>query len=262
MFQVPGSKWTKKETQFLEKNYEAMTDNALAARLPGRTTRAVALKRGRLFGPREFWNGIQVPNELGNRYGRLIVSERAGCDKTGRALWLCICDCGEIATVAGARLRYADGTKSCGCLARENGVGGANRLPLGIGAMRQVIARYRARAKERGYEWNVTEKEFYELSQQPCHYCGVPPSNVYSRSDSNGDFIYNSLDRKDSLGGYVLENIVPCCRLCNTKKSNTAYGEFLAWVRQVYEHQGLVRKNGVGKSHSVLIQARPGLARP
>lgn len=36
-----------------------------------------------------------VKNEIGNKYGHLLVIERAGSDNRGEALWKCKCDCGN-----------------------------------------------------------------------------------------------------------------------------------------------------------------------
>jgi hypothetical protein len=52
---------------------------------------------------------------LGKVFGRLIVLEEAGRNKSGHILWKCLCDCGNIVTVRGCCLRKGD-TKSCGCL--------------------------------------------------------------------------------------------------------------------------------------------------
>jgi len=54
-----------------------------------------------------------VKNEIGNRYGKLIVVLRSG-SKYGKALWLCKCDCGNETVVSGVDLRLGI-TKSCGC---------------------------------------------------------------------------------------------------------------------------------------------------
>lgn len=56
-------------------------------------------------------------NELGNRYGKLLVIGEAP-SKNSSAYWLCQCDCGKQITVRGSDLRY--GRKSCGCISREN----------------------------------------------------------------------------------------------------------------------------------------------
>ena len=52
-----------------------------------------------------------------NRFGNLIVLERAGRNKRGQSLWLCQCDCGREIYVNTARLRSGN-VKSCGCLKR------------------------------------------------------------------------------------------------------------------------------------------------
>jgi hypothetical protein len=56
-------------------------------------------------------------NEIGNRYGRLVVTERqrAGPNPRG-ARWICRCDCGDETVAAGWSLR-AGKAKSCGCVA-------------------------------------------------------------------------------------------------------------------------------------------------
>lgn len=54
----------------------------------------------------------------GQRFGRLVVIERAGSNKSKRATWKCQCDCGSITIVVGYSLERGN-TKSCGCLHGE-----------------------------------------------------------------------------------------------------------------------------------------------
>lgn len=59
-------------------------------------------------------------NLIGQRFGRLVVLERAGRNKHGQILWLCRCNCGyEIEIVVSGNLLTRGNTKSCGCLHRE-----------------------------------------------------------------------------------------------------------------------------------------------
>lgn len=61
-------------------------------------------------------NGTFV-NEVGNRYGKLTVISKDDdlSKKRHRAMWICLCDCGNYKTVSSKCLR--DGkTKSCGCM--------------------------------------------------------------------------------------------------------------------------------------------------
>ncbi len=57
----------------------------------------------------------KVVDMTGQRYGKLIVLERAENDKHGKAQWLCQCDCGSSPKIInGAALRRGL-TISCGC---------------------------------------------------------------------------------------------------------------------------------------------------
>ena len=55
---------------------------------------------------------------MGQRFGRLVVIERAGTSKNGQVIWRCLCDCGKEADVLSISLRRGL-TRSCGCLSRE-----------------------------------------------------------------------------------------------------------------------------------------------
>lgn len=61
---------------------------------------------------------MKAVNEVGNRYGRLVVIERAGSTPKGYVTWLCKCDCGNEKVVRGDCLRHGQ-TKSCGCYRKE-----------------------------------------------------------------------------------------------------------------------------------------------
>src|SRR5208282_409430 len=55
---------------------------------------------------------------IGERFGRLVVKERAGTDAGGNSTWWVLCDCGIKKVVDAQSLRNS-GTKSCGCLRLE-----------------------------------------------------------------------------------------------------------------------------------------------
>lgn len=56
-------------------------------------------------------------DESGNRYGRLLVIDKAEYNSR-YAYWNCLCDCGNIKAIRGSQLRNGD-TTSCGCRSRE-----------------------------------------------------------------------------------------------------------------------------------------------
>lgn len=53
----------------------------------------------------------------GHRYGRLVVIKHTGT-RSGRTLWLCICDCGNTIETLSNSLRRGR-TASCGCIRAE-----------------------------------------------------------------------------------------------------------------------------------------------
>jgi hypothetical protein len=61
--------------------------------------------------------GQNVLDLTGQRFGRLVVSARAGSAR-GYARWRCVCDCGAEKMVGSAELRSGH-TRSCTCLQRE-----------------------------------------------------------------------------------------------------------------------------------------------
>lgn len=62
-----------------------------------------------------------VKDLTGQRFGKLVVLERAGSNKDGRATWLCRCDCGNIDVKTG-KLLLNGHCRSCGCGEYENRV--------------------------------------------------------------------------------------------------------------------------------------------
>ncbi len=69
---------------------------------------------------------VNTPDEIGKRFGRLLVLERSGISKWGDIIFRCRCDCGNETRSWSTTLR--DGTaQSCGCLNREKIVRSATR---------------------------------------------------------------------------------------------------------------------------------------
>ena len=59
-----------------------------------------------------------IKDLTGQKFGRLTAIEFRGTNKSGNALWLCKCDCGNETVVRGGSLKNGH-TKSCGCLKSE-----------------------------------------------------------------------------------------------------------------------------------------------
>lgn len=67
----------------------------------------------------------------------------------------------------------------------------------------------------------VTMAEFIPFTTQNCYYCGREPSNTMQKlKHSDEILLYQGVDRKSNVRGYVLDNLVPCCHPCNSIKGN------------------------------------------
>lgn len=60
----------------------------------------------------------KINDLVGQRFGRLVVIERDGSNKSGNAVWKCQCDCGNIKSIVGTSLTRGL-TQSCGCIRSE-----------------------------------------------------------------------------------------------------------------------------------------------
>lgn len=156
----------------------------------------------------------------GSRFGELTVVKRSGVNKHNHTTWLCRCSCGREKVCSGSHLKCGK-AKSCGC---------KWKFEPGEAAFNAVYSVYQKRAKNIGVEFFLTKEEFRRLTQQECYYCGALPSNVYSKENFNGDFVYNGVDRTDNRKGYTVKNTVACCEQCNLSKSDYTIEEFIAWI--------------------------------
>jgi len=160
----------------------------------------------------------------GKVFGRLTVLQYSHTTKFGQACWLCRCVCGNEVSVLSGNLKRGN-TTSCGCFRKEQ-----TTRPVGMAMFNRVYYTYRKNATNRGIEFDLSKDDVYKLVSMDCFYCGEHPSNISKRKISNGDFIYNGIDRLDSSKGYFLDNVVPCCYACNKAKMDTPYQQFKSWL--------------------------------
>ena len=76
------------------------------------------------------------------------------------------------------------------------------------------FSNYKSTAKHRGYCFDLTFEQFMSFWKLPCEYCGKEIPTI-------------GLDRIDNSIGYVLENVIPCCEICNVMKQDLSRPQFL-----------------------------------
>lgn len=160
---------------------------------------------------------------VGEVFGRLEVIDSVSPQRV-----FCRCSCGKETFVSEYNL-YRGKAKSCGCAPKRTAT-------PGLASRNSLYSNYRASATRKNLIFNLTRLEFHELTVQNCHYCGKIPFQKINNKYSGGPYIYNGIDRKDNKVGYIKENCVPCCKRCNTAKSNMSYEEFINYLKNIYSN--------------------------
>lgn len=98
--------------------------------------------------------------------------------------------------------------------------------------MRRFYA-YRNQCKRRnkgvGILFDLTLEQFASLTENiGCSYCG----------GKSPDKNYVGIDRIDSTKGYIFDNCVPCCIICNRMKSVHTKEFFLAHIAKIFKKSG------------------------
>lgn len=155
-------------------------------------------------------------NLVGQRFGRLLVLEKAGRSKCRKILWKCKCVCGIEKIIFGAHLRNGN-TKSCGCLNRErvseansgknnsnygkdfSGLNNPNYNPNITNEERQ-----RGRFYPEYREWH---KAIFERDNYTCQCCGRCGGNLVAHHLES----YNNNPELRTL----LENGIILCEECH-----------------------------------------------
>ena len=96
----------------------------------------------------------------GQRFGRLVVLERAGHSSSNDVLWMCQCDCGTRKIINGRSLRRGK-TLSCGCYMREI-----------VGRIHRIHGQYKSR--------------LYRIWKGMLARCNIPSATSYSNYGDRG----------------------------------------------------------------------------
>lgn len=184
-------------------------------------------------------------DETGNIYGQwAVLSQSTRKDKSQRVYWTCECSCGTLKDVLGTSLRNGTST-CCGCT-----------KPCPKASYDSLYRKYYrsyqygSKRKTNTYDFLLTFEEYLSLVKLPCYYCGQEPYDIkylYNRKSKRDKSLdistkINGIDRVDNSIGYVLENCVACCKMCNLMKLDNSESNFLKQIKLIYEHRSLNEK--------------------
>jgi len=92
-------------------------------------------------------------------------------------------------------------------------------------SIRGKYLKYKRDARMRDLKFSLKEGEFAAIISQPCYYCGELQEN------------FNGVDRVNNKKGYIKENCVPCCKICNIMKHAQTKEEFIMKCEKIVEKQ-------------------------
>ena len=187
-----------------------------------------------------------VINLIGLKFGRLIVKSKNEIKGNRRQVrWDCKCDCGNLHTVTGESLRSGK-SKSCGCLLKEARHVKNKNSDREKAMLLLVYSPLKKRHRQKFNNENYIDFDtFKNLSLCNCFYCNSEPLNTqpdirYGKKEKLiiTDFVlkYNGIDRIDSSKGYENNNVVSCCKNCNSAKMELSTKHFKNHIIKIYNH--------------------------
>ena len=140
-------------------------------------------------------------NLMGQKFGRLIATQRVEKDQWGNYKWLCVCTCGKTTIVPGSDLRK-NKTKSCGCLHDEG-----NNTNHGHTKNGRWSQAYRSWAAMMHRCTNPRDEGYHNYGGR-----GIRVCNMWLKFDNflkdmcDPPTQHHSIDRIDNNGDYCKEN--------------------------------------------------------
>lgn len=99
-------------------------------------------------------------------------------------------------------------------------------------ARRLHFSQYLASAKKRAYPFDLSYFAFVMMTSKICFYCSKPPQRT-AFGVKRFTAEVNGLDRFFNDFGYNIDNVVPCCAICNRMKRDMSPEEFMEQVNRI-----------------------------
>lgn len=184
-----------------------------------------------------------IKKRTGKRFGKLTALSFSHFNKYNRAVWLCLCDCGNTHKVEGASLASGK-TKSCGCH-KAYILSGADRITHGESIGGIVTPEYRAWSNMKNRCANSKCDMYYRYGGRGIQVCKRWAMSFQNFLADMGrkPTQKHSIDRKRINGNYTPSN----CRWATAKEQsvNTSRNKFLEYngerktISQWCAHLGL-----------------------
>lgn len=161
-------------------------------------------------------NNGKFINEIGNRYGKLLViakDEELSIQKH-RAQWICKCDCGNFKTVSSKCLR--DGkTQSCGC---TNSIGERNIQEILIQNNINFIPQYGVNIENKRYRYDFALLDNYNNIYRLIEFDGI---QHYDNNHKHWGKTAAEVQQRDNIkNNYAFKNNISLIRIPYNERDN------------------------------------------
>jgi hypothetical protein len=191
-----------------------------------------------------------VKDITGFKFNKLTVIEYS--HKKGRVhYWVCKCECGKQFSKSTSDINRSakSSWSSCRTCSQQKN----KSKDLGESSWRHLYNSYKNGADKRNLQFELNMETFKSICKNNCFYCGKPPREFNRYHSNKTESIAkiskftkdrawvsaNGIDRIDPTKGYILNNVVTCCSICNYIKLDLQKEDFLNQIKNIYEHLGL-----------------------
>jgi len=190
---------------------------------------------------------------IGQIFGDRIVIERVENSKNGFAQFLCKCKCGRTSVVRGVRLLSGKCFKCKYCWSDSfhniqspcHKAGNKNPNYKGTKNVSYTyFSRIQRGAKSRKLEFNITIDYLQSLLENQEFKCKLSGINLIMNASNGVKQNYlntGSVDRIDSLKGYIEGNIQWVHKTINVMKQDLTDNDFIEWCKIISKHNSTTR---------------------
>ena|ERR1035437_228002 len=199
------------------------------------------------------YNNIEIrgskKNLINEIFDRLKVIRFTKLDNSQKAMWECLCECGNKTEVRGSDL-ISKKVKSCGCYhsetSKENIKLAHKKYPKSYGfkGIEDLSGGYLSQIKHgafiRGFEYSISKEYLWDLFLKQNRKCALTGLDIYfgiygNKKQNGGRNQTASLDRVDSTRGYVEGNVQWVHKDINNIKQDYSMKELLNYCKLIYE---------------------------
>lgn len=177
----------------------------------------------------------------GEKYGDYIALEAIQYttkNNTVEKQWKCIDDLGNIKYFRARKLTTLKSSEENKILYDKNLEVLVKNNKHQYGVRNKYYQNYKNNALSRNHIFELLFDDFNNVIIQNCYYCGQEPQFndrwIKIEHKNQPKLAYNGIDRVDSLKGYTINNVVPCCSKCNLMKNIFTSEEFLHHISKIY----------------------------